>query len=125
MKGFSKHLSGFGRAIKGLFKSTSKLPSTGQPPTYDAWEQPEARIDFWRRLLEGKTISELIVVKDKSVFGMGGVKKVSPGVIGFVVKGLGPVYIRPGAFGDSFGCFEVALDKDGKAGLLHDEGRNV
>lgn len=122
---FSKHLNGFGRVVKGLFKSDGTADAV--PETYYQWDEDSgaSRVAFWRALLEGKTITKLIVLRDKSSFGLGPVKTVSPGVIGFVVKGLGPVYIRPGAFGDSYGCFEVALGDDGRTVVLHDEARDV
>jgi len=64
-------------------------------------------------LLEGKTITKLIVKKDKSSYLQSGVRKHHAGVIGFEVEGVGPIYLSNGAFGDSYGTFSLVVDSDG------------
>jgi len=72
----------------------------------------DERLSYWSNLLEGKVITSVIIKDDKSTFSEGGAKKEHPGVIGIVIEGVGPVYIVNGAFGDSFGTFEVFYDMD-------------
>lgn len=78
---------------------------------YDLLDDEE-RIGSWKRLLEGRKILK-VIVKENKVW----IKETNtyhPGIIGFELEDLGPVYIIPGPFGDKFGSLQVNIDQDGK-----------
>ena len=84
------------------------------------------RINYWKNLLVGKKIKNLIFKNNKSSHLEKGIRKYYPGFIGFILEdsvyGEIPIYILPGAFGDSFGTFMVYFNETGTPIFCPEEG---